>query len=324
MNIDDLRKELTAFFKSEDFTLEQLVGGASRRKFIKIDFLKDAYFPVNSVVLMIIPRDAAKMFHDYVYLDYYFKRLGVARPSVYEVHQDRGWVFMDYIANPTVEQFLHEEPEQVFEVLSFLVDHISDLQQKCRPERNCPAFLRRFDAEKYRFEFKFHFKEQLLAKYFALPYDEKSVDYMGETISQALDLPFPIFVHRDFQSSNVFIDPEGGMPRFMLIDFQDARSGNPLYDVVACLWDSYIKVTTEQRWSLMSKFRALLEKLEVGWEDSTFERLTRYTVIQRKIHDAGAFAFNFRRTGHTRYVGFIEPTLRMVQEEMSFKDLGLR
>ncbi|HQU72589.1 MAG TPA: phosphotransferase, partial [Calditrichia bacterium] len=208
MNIDQLRQELTQFFKSEDFTLEQLVGGASRRKFFRIDFLKDSYFPVTSVVLMIIPQDAGRTFHDYVYLDYYFKRLKVSRPSVYEVSQERGWVFMDFVADPTVEQFLHTQPGKVLETLSRMVEVVHELQRKCRPERGCPAFQRRFDAEKYRFEFTFHLKGQLLEKYFALNYDPKAVDFMVETISQSLDLKNEIFVHRDFQSSNVFINPE--------------------------------------------------------------------------------------------------------------------
>jgi hypothetical protein len=52
----------------------------------------------------------------------------------------------------------------------------------------------------------------------------------------------------------------------------------------------------------------------LNWED--YEKMADYTVIQRKLHDAGVFAFNYRRFNSQQYVGYIHNAVGMALERM--------
>ncbi len=59
-----------------------------------------------------------------------------------------------------------------------------------------------------------------------------------------------------------------------------------------------------------------------------YQQTIDYTVIQRKLHDAGAFVYSHRLTGNERYLKYIPPAIHMAIDRMeqypslhSFKEL---
>lgn len=306
-----LREELVTFFRMDRFTMQPLTGGASARRYFLLEFHGPIYFPESRVALMVIPPDDTAMFDNYVYLDYYLKRQRVPTPSVFEVHRERGWIFVHYQEQPTIEEYLKAYPGAMERVLTGQIDFLVDLQRRCRPEFSCPAFQRRFDVAKYQFEFRFHLEEQLLRFYYEEEPERNLLDPFAARISEGLDVDRPIFVHRDFQSSNLFVCNGENAPQFWLIDFQDARHGNPVYDLVSCLWDSYLPVPDALRRTLMERFFPTLAELGIDWSWAEFERQVDWMVIQRKLHDAGAFAYNFRRIGSPRFLAFLPGAVHM-------------
>jgi aminoglycoside/choline kinase family phosphotransferase len=88
--------------------------------------------------------------------------------------------------------------------------------------------------------------------------------------------------HRDFHSKNLMIKSEG----LYVIDFQDARMGPFLYDLVSLLEDPYVQLKSDEKEKLKEKF---LELSTIKY-DGDFETLYNVTAIQRIFKACGSFA----------------------------------
>ncbi|RMI04709.1 MAG: DUF1679 domain-containing protein [Calditrichaeota bacterium] len=312
----ELYGRLSRFLQTEAFSLIPIPGGASSRRYFRLSFEDPLYFPRSEVLLMQVPQSERTVLEDYLNIDYYLRRMGVATPRVYEIKLEEGWLFAEYVEAPTVEAFLQQHPHKTPEVVSAVVEFLKQMQRKCRWEEHCPAFQRRFDPEKYRFEFEFHVREQLLEYHFGRSVEPEVWEPFVETICRKLDVAFPVFVHRDFQSSNLFWRSGNADGALAVIDFQDARYGTPVYDLVSCLWDSYIPIPEAFREEMLREFYPALAEIGVEWDWDTYRVLVDYTVIQRKLHDAGAFAYNHRRFGNHRFLHYILPAIEMALSAM--------
>jgi len=310
----ELRENLASFLNAEIAEISKLPGGASSRNYYRIDFSSPTYFPDNTVLLMSIPQPDLTMMDNYVNVDYYLKRMGVATPRVYEMNRAQGWVFVEFKHLPTLEQYMRGNPANKKDVYLKLIEFMAEMQHKCKMETHCPAFTRRFDHEKYMFEFNFHLQKQLLSFYYKQPEHKELILRFGDLISTFLDISYPLFVHRDFQSSNLFYDEK--KDSFTVIDFQDARFGSPVYDLVSIAWDSYIDLAPDFRAELVEAYRQHLSNFGVNWDKQEYQKYVDYSIIQRKLHDAGAFAYNYRRFGSKKYVGYISSAVEMSLECM--------
>ena len=333
-SLDKLRADLADFLKTDGFTLNPIEGGASVRKYFILQFKENSRFPTRTVILMYIPQERIDIADNYHNISQYFSQMNISQPRLYEVHRDLGWLFVEHAAGHRLDLYLQNSPaEAASGIYHRLVDFLLDLQNRAQVEKKCWAFERFFDTEKYLFEFSFHLKEQLLENYFQhqLSDTELSVfNQISRNISEFLDNHLPVFVHRDFQSSNIFYDPEALGHHFQVIDFQDARSGGPMYDLVAMLWDSYYLVNEDLQNELLKKFYQAQPIVQKNFSPDEYRQTIDYSVIQRKLHDAGAFVYSFRLTGNNRYLKYIHPAIQMAVSLMEpyshlkqFKDLLL-
>jgi len=178
----------------------------------------------------------------------------------------------------------------------------------------CVAFTRAFDADLFLWELH-HFREWLLEawKGAALPAEERAeVDREFEGIARALDAEPKGFTHRDYQSRNLMVLPDGEQA---VIDFQDALLGPRQYDLVALLRDSYVKLDAPfveamlRRW-LEGFAAAGGPRLAYEPFRATFDLLT----VQRKLKDAGRFVFIDRVKRNPDFLRFIPLSLRYVRD----------
>ncbi|MBN2365380.1 MAG: DUF1679 domain-containing protein [Calditrichaeota bacterium] len=326
---DELKNRLNRFFKTDNFTLQALNGGASVRHYYMLSFPGKSYFPIPSIVLMTLPLGRLETLDDYLNISYYLRRHGVPRPRVYEIQRDDGWIFLEPARGERLDMLLQNcSPDRMKNLYSRVVDFLVNLQQKAVYEAHCPAFNRYFDAEKYLFEFHFHVKEQLFKSYYSFtlsPSEAKIFQTFAETISRFLDARIPVFVHRDFQSSNIFFRSRSKNLALQIIDFQDARSGPLVYDLVSLLWDSYVKVPEEIRQSMLQKFYRDQPLVRQHFDEAGYQKTVDYTIIQRKLHDAGAFIYTFRLTRNSHYLQYIDEAVDIALNSMKkypeFRDM---
>jgi aminoglycoside/choline kinase family phosphotransferase len=334
-SIENLKSNLADFLKTDGFTLDPIEGGASVRKYFIIHFKENSRFPTRTVILMYIPQERIDIADNYHNISHYFSQMNVSQPRLYEVHRDLGWLFVEHAAGHRLDLYLQNSAaKEVPRIYHQLVDFLLDLQNRALVENDCWAFERYFDTEKYQFEFSFHLREQLLENYFQHRLSDTEQQVFAKAtleISEFLNNHLPVFVHRDFQSSNIFYHPTSSGNNFQIIDFQDARSGGPMYDLVSLLWDSYYSVSDDLQNELLQKFYQAQSLVKKNFSPDEYRQTVDYSVIQRKLHDAGAFVYSFHLTGNDRYLKYIHPAIRMAIRQMEpyshmnqFKDLLLK
>jgi len=317
-----LKDQLSTFFKSDNYTIQYLDAGASVRRYYLLTFPEPTYFPLADVVLMWLPQDRLEIIDDYLNISYYLRRQNIPRPQVYEIHRNEGWIFLEPARGERLDLYMKIRTLSGLETTyRKLVEFLVDLQNRTPFEAHCPAFIRFFDEEKYLFEFNFHVKEQLIKSYYVhnlSRFEEKAFHSFSREISTFLDFKIPVFVHRDFQSSNIFFRPRSRRNSFQIIDFQDARSGSPVYDLVSLLWDSYVSVPDGIRDSLLEKFYLEQPLIRKYFNRESYKKAIDYSIIQRKLHDAGAFIYTFRLTRNANYLKYIDEAIRMAKNRMDF------
>lgn len=319
--LSQLKLQLREFLGSDNFKIELLKCGASVRRYYLLKMGENNYFPDRNVVLMNVPTDRLEMLDDYLNISYYLRRHGIARPQVYELHRDQGWIFVEHGQGECLDVFLKKDPKHPLRNLYFqLIDFLLDLQHRATPENHCPAFNRLFNEDKYDFEFQFHVKGQLLGRHFRYTMsasEERQFEKFAQEISRFLDIKLNLFVHRDFQSSNIFCKQVRSGYKFQIIDFQDARSGNPVYDLVASLWDSYVDLPEELREELLQYYYKRQPFINKNFTPDMYRKWVDYSIIQRKLHDAGAFVYTLFVTKNDGFLQYIDGALQMAVEKMT-------
>ncbi|NOX37654.1 MAG: phosphotransferase [Calditrichaeota bacterium] len=315
MDIQPLIPKIEKHLGTPIRSIEKVNSGASSRRYFLLHLDGETYFPRDEVLIMLVPLADIQILLDYMNVDYYLRRMHIPTPRIFEVWEEAGIIFLEYVRWPRLDMFIHAHPEQMEHALRQTIQFLQHMQQNCLWESHCPAFHRRFDEAKYQFEFRFHVREQLLERFFGVHLSanlEQAFEAFAQEISQTLDVKRPTFVHRDFQSSNMFFESQSADHPLKIIDFQDARHGLPVYDLVSILWDSYIPVPDSLRATLTREFYDYLRDTGIDWSYDQYLQYVDYTIIQRKLHDAGAFAYNYHRFKSRHFLQFIPNTLDMV------------
>lgn len=314
-DIKKLRQQLSDYLDIREFLLEPIPYGASVRRYYRLQFQEAGYFPEDTVVLMQTPLERLEIEEDYFKISSYLTHRGINPPRVFEFQRKYGWIFMEVARGTRLDEFFRNNSEYPKDIVyKQLLNFLMNLQQTARYESRCPAFHRKFDKEKFQYEFNFHVKEQLLQNYFNhqfSPAELEQFNQFSQDISGYLNLDLPVFVHRDFQSSNIFYHPGNESSHFQIIDFQDARSGHPLYDLVSLLWDSYVDLPEELVNMFIKYFYANSPIIREQFSDIDYEKHIDYLIIQRKLHDAGAFAYTFFLTQNNYYIQYIKTAISM-------------
>jgi aminoglycoside/choline kinase family phosphotransferase len=95
----------------------------------------------------------------------------------------------------------------------------------------------------------------------------------------------------------------------VVIDFQDAKSGALMYDLVSLLRDVYVELDEDELEEYISLFKSL-KGLEV--DDKTLVRWFDFMGLQRHIKILGIFARLSIRDGKDGYLDDIPLTLKYV------------
>ena len=109
-------------------------------------------------------------------------------------------------------------------------------------------------------------------------------------------------MHRDLQSSNVLVH----RGHTYLIDFQGMRAGIASYDAASLIFDPYVSISRATREGLMDEY------LERVGDDGTIRQQIPWAAIQRLTQTLGAFGRLAQLAGNERFLGYIEPTRKIL------------
>ena len=118
------------------------------------------------------------------------------------------------------------------------------------------------------------------------------------------------FTHRDFHASNIMISKK----KLSLIDSQDAKIGNPLYDVASLIDDVRIKMPKKLQDNL---FKYYIKKSKFKSKDQSklkndFDILS----VQRNLKILGIFVRLYKRDKKPNYLKYLPNTWLLIERRM--------
>ena len=161
-----------------------------------------------------------------------------------------------------------------------------------------------FDTEKLFSEMEFT-KKYFLKMYLGLDVTTSGVEALYKRLYDMcymLASEPKVLVHRDYHSRNLMI--KNGEQ--IVIDFQDARMGSPLYDLVSLLEDCYYQLDSSNKEKLINYYYSeYFKKFDPSKSIEQFHYLYDMMAIQRVFKAIGSFAYIYADRKDLRYVKYI-------------------
>lgn len=232
---------------------------------------------------------------------------GVRVPAVWAQSEPDRWMAMDDLGEEDLLARLHATPPSEWEalyepVLETVAQFHTAGTERFRDGRDAHLLQPAFGADVYRWEREL-FATHLLRNRLRL--DESEIAAIGAELTAcgvALLGATPVLVHRDLQSTNVFLR-DG---KAWLIDFQGLRFGAAAYDLASLLCDPYVGLPAPVRERLLDRYAA-----GVPWGEET-KRLFRVAAVQRLAQALGAYGRLAALPGTARFAEHIPAAARML------------
>ena len=134
----------------------------------------------------------------------------------------------------------------------------------------------------------------------------------GRLLARIDPRAFPCFLHRDFQSKNLFIEGE----KVRVLDFQGARLGPLGYDVAALLIDPYVDLSPALQEELLGCYQDLLSR-RGSFDRRAFREQYDHLALCRNLQILGAFGFLSRVKGKTQFARYIPSALAGLRRRLA-------
>lgn len=317
---DTLRPLLQQSLGETHPDIEEMVGGASTRRFFRVKSAAG-----RSAVAMYVPLPSQELSKaketgrrwPFLEVRDLLADNAIRVPELYGEACEDGWLLVEDLGD-TLAQHLEHSPQDKPALYQRAVRDLAHAQRALNvlPEHSIVR-QRAFDTDLLRWELD-HFREWALeARDIQLDAAQLSVfvdsaDYLATTIAS-----WPRgFVHRDYQSRNLMVVPtEHGTHQLGWIDFQDAMLGPRVYDLVALLGDSFQTFDRVFVDSRLSEFCT-----ELGLDEAEEKELSRQfdmVTVQRKLKDAGRFVFIERKNDNPSFLKFVDPTIAKARASLA-------
>lgn len=274
----------------------KLRGDASTRSYYRVR-IKDAAPDLPSqLIIMQLPQDAFRSDEGgeqpsseripFLEVAELLESRGLPVPKIYAEDLAQGIVLLEDLGNTTFEKRLRNAPRTEWgELYASAIDLLAELHERCGhlPETSI-VVKRRFDRQLLDWELE-HFREWGLEALFGELTSDQAETLRGAfavMVREIEAMPYG-FVHRDYQSRNLMVQPSGELT---LIDFQDALIGPRAYDLAALLCDSYVSLDLDLQESMVERY-ARLRRIEPTELQKEFWRVA----LHRKLKDAGRFVY---------------------------------
>ena len=220
----DLRQSYLDGVGRADWQLEPLAGDASARRYFRLRR------GANACLLMDVDPASGLGVADFIRMQEWLASLGLSVPEIFDADTDAGFVLIEDFGDDLFEVTVNDP-----EVREGDLYHAALNVLECVGAADPPGWLPDYD----------------------LSFVQQEVDictdwYLPGTAGVGLDLDAivagafakadaigQVCVLRDYHSQNLFWLPgRDGLRRVGLIDFQDARIGHPVYDLVSLLGDA--------------------------------------------------------------------------------------
>ncbi len=283
-----------------DYKLEMISGDASFRRYFRLVVGDESYIIMDSSMDI----DSIYPFID---VSVRLLKADVQIPRVYKQDIEQGYLLLEDLGDVHLYNRLSD--------MSAKLLYTKAIYEILKMQKADTIGLESYDRDFLRFEMDL-MQEWYIQKYHGIELDSQDsniLDSMLTLISdEVLSQPQGCFVHRDFHSKNIMF---GKRSKLFVIDYQDARVGSIMYDLVSLLNDVYIKFDREMVVELILEFKQLKGITDVS--DDEFIRWFDFMAIQRHIKILGIFARLKIRDNKPNYINDIPMTLSYIEENIA-------
>ena len=284
-------------WKDGESLAEYLGARGSDRMFYKLhrSVASESGEPHGSPVLGVIYEEARKENANarFAPITRFLAAHGVAVPKLLADLPERNAYATAFVEGKSLEELANAKGADLVKLYLPALDVLKSLWAIPLDSQDMPELEPAFGPELFRWERELFVRECVSARYGmdALP---KDVQQELEDVAAALAKEPQVFVHRDFQSSNLLYAGSGAKP--MLIDYQGMRPGPAAYDVASLLYDPYVPMDGTDR-------KLLLEILSKG-RTSPSPRMVTLAAVQRLCQALGAYC-RLAAAGQPRFTKYI-------------------
>lgn len=289
------RSELIAAFLEEAgygaWSRAPLAGDASMRQYERLTSPTG-----ETAVLMDAPPDKGEDIRPFVEVDAYLRDQGISAPEILAQDAETGLLLTEDLGDALFSSVIAREPKQEMPLYRAATDLLISLHRAPVPDLTLlgprvMAEMASLVMTSYRAGILGE-EDQVLTHRF----EDQFEDILRASVKSD-----PVFVHRDFHAQNLLWLPDReGIARVGVIDFQDARTGHPAYDLASLLQDARRDVPAGVEMQMIDHYIQT-----TGVDSSDFR--TAYAVIgvQRNLRILGIFARLSQEKGKPQYLGLI-------------------
>jgi aminoglycoside/choline kinase family phosphotransferase len=293
--------------------IEKLTGDASTRKYYRIWTSTSSY-----VVCLDNPTTDPSEEPTFLKMQRILHQENVRVPLIYDKDLGTGYILEEDLGDVTflkdmaqistkAEEFLHYKKSIDLMVAIHNVD-ISKYKDEFFTKLA-------FDTEKLYAEMEFT-KKYFLKIYLGLDVTTQGVEAIYKRLYDMcymLSNEPRVLVHRDYHSRNLMIKNN----EQVVIDFQDARMGTPLYDLVSLLEDCYYQLDQSNKEKLiLYYYHEYFLKIDPTKSFEQFMYVYDMMAIQRVFKAIGSFAYIYADRKDLRYVKYIGYAFEKVRSFM--------
>lgn len=308
---------LNSYFSETDYSIYQLAGDASARRYYRIIHGQNTY-----VLMSWEPFDAST----YPFLDVlnHFAKANVHVPRVEKIGAESGFLLLEDLGDLTVERKFWESnrPESSWSFYQKSLDEIIKIHTTATHLQNptiCKQIM--FDTAKFKWELNYA-KEHLLEGVLKYKFSEVQTKQFDQALTDVAEKLFKqpqVICHRDYHSRNLMIKRD----QVYVIDFQDARLGPIQYDLVSLIKDSYVDISEDYAQKMLNYYFEQTQVLQKISKDE-FMHIYELMSVQRCLKACGSFASFMNMRQDKRYLKYLNTTLRKVVKALThFPDLNI-
>jgi aminoglycoside/choline kinase family phosphotransferase len=305
---DPRRQAMAAFLDAAGWAgvrAAPLAGDASFRRYYRLG--RNG----SSVVLMDAPPPQEDI-GPYVAIAALLRELGLSAPEVLAEDREQGFLLLEDFGDDTYTRLLAggaDEPA----LYTLAVDTLIALQCAATP-RGTPE-LPSYDMERLLGE------AVLLVDWYRPVASGLREEYLAlwrAILPDAMVSP-PTLVLRDYHVDNLILLPNRpGVRGCGLLDFQDAVTGPPGYDLVSLLEDARRDIPGPLQQAMTERYLTAFPALD----RSTFSRSAAILAAQRNCKILGIFTRLWKRDGKRQYLVHIPRVWRLLEADLGHPALG--
>lgn len=255
----------------------------------------------------------------------YLRRCGLKAPEIYAADVSRGFLLIEDLGNDLYTDVLQRDGDERG-LYQAAIDALVALHELPAPAQLSPEKpLFPYDEAALLAEI------DLLTEWFfplalGRTADTAETEHhraLWSTALRHLDGGPNVFVHRDYHAQNLLWRGSlAGLARVGIIDFQDAVSGSPAYDVVSLLEDARRDVSPELAEAMTVHYLGRSRcGLSAGDRDH-FRASAAVLAAQRNVKIAGIFARLAKRDSKPRYLAHLPRVWRYLERDLGHEVLA--